>query len=179
MEIYAKDKEMKSQELGLDLLRVLAAVGVFLCHFGQYINLGKLGEVFLFGAHGVQIFFVLSGFLIMQSLERSESLKEYARKRFNRLFPMYWGMLICMIVANQFIWGNVPKDSYAHLGWLRYFFCLQRVIPANEVFWDNLYGLWTMSAFVLFYLIAPAIAQRVKTFRGQSVCLLEGFSCLS
>ncbi len=42
-----------------------------------------------YGNLGVQVFFIISGFVIVQSL-RGKSLKEFAVGRFVRLFPLFW-----------------------------------------------------------------------------------------
>jgi len=71
----------------LDLVRFLAAFWVMNFHylFGQSGNL----EWYRYGNLGVQLFFIISGFVIVQSL-KGKPLKEFATSRFLRLFPLFW-----------------------------------------------------------------------------------------
>ena len=48
---------------------------------------------------GVPIFFVISGFLISRSYERSPSLQAYARNRILRIYPALWVCIALTIVA--------------------------------------------------------------------------------
>ena len=59
------------QKIGLSILRVIACLAVFIVHLGQRVSLhGIIREVTDTGAYGVQMFFVLSGFLACFSLEK-------------------------------------------------------------------------------------------------------------
>lgn len=78
-----------------DLLRLLAALQVVYFHAKHHLGitlggageaLSKVGQLF----PGVPIFFVISGFLISRSYERSSSLHAYARNRFLRIYPALW-----------------------------------------------------------------------------------------
>src|SRR5260221_5801342 len=48
---------------------------------------------------GVPIFFVISGFLISLSYERSSSLKSYCRNRVLRIYPGLWCCILSTIVV--------------------------------------------------------------------------------
>lgn len=52
--------------------------------------------IFKFGWMGVQLFFVISGYVIFMTLERCTSLSEFIYKRWLRLFP---AMLIGTIIV--------------------------------------------------------------------------------
>lgn len=55
---------------------------------------------------GVRGFFVISGYLIFQSLERSKNLLTYYWKRFLRLFPALFIMLMLTVLLGSFIYEN-------------------------------------------------------------------------
>jgi exopolysaccharide production protein ExoZ len=82
----------------LQALRGIAALLVLLFHFS--ISSGTL-TFFGFGNAGVEIFFVLSGFIIVYT-SRSLSLKTYAYKRFIRIFPIYWVVLAGLFIPAMF-----------------------------------------------------------------------------
>src|SRR5476651_2285655 len=68
---------------------------------------------------GVPIFFVISGFLISKSYERSSSIRDYYRNRCLRIFPALWGCLAVSIgvilIAGVSVLG--PVSSRGWLGW--------------------------------------------------------------
>lgn len=72
---------------GLDLLRLFAAFWVMNFHY----FLGMSGELswYRYGNFGVPLFFVISGFVISQSVTH-KSVKEFAIGRFIRLYPLFW-----------------------------------------------------------------------------------------
>ncbi|MGE0225323.1 MAG: acyltransferase family protein [Acetobacteraceae bacterium] len=88
---------------GLDALRGFAAVAVVLYHYTAWF--GHDGDphvapgpsaVFGRGHFGVELFFVISGFVIFMTLDRTESLRAFIVARVLRLYP---GFLACMAVT--------------------------------------------------------------------------------
>jgi Predicted acyltransferases len=81
---------------GLDHLRVLAIVLVFLCHYRAYERPVWVDEIGLFGWTGVDLFFVLSGYLISDGLmrqlrsNRTIGFGEFYLNRALRIFPAYF-----------------------------------------------------------------------------------------
>lgn len=88
-----------------DLIRLAAAMMVVVSH-GEYPLLGITKEFFstistnqTLGGLGVSIFFVISGYLITESLSRSMNFKNYAISRGLRILP---GLLGFVIVSTLF-----------------------------------------------------------------------------
>ncbi len=86
---------MKTYYTGLDLLRFFAALGVVNFHY--FFGLAPVGltatlTFFRFGNLGVPLFFIISGFVISQSIAHA-SIKNFAIGRFIRLYPLFW--IIC------------------------------------------------------------------------------------
>lgn len=87
---------------GLDHLRALAIIFVFLYHYKLpfFGHPDWLKDVAKFGWTGVDLFFVLSGFLISSQLfaqikeGNPISFKQFFLKRFFRIIPAYWVVLI-------------------------------------------------------------------------------------
>lgn len=159
-----------------DMLRVIAAAMVFMIHFAGFRNLPKPQFVFTLFRHfnyGVCMFFAMSGYLILQSVDSSRSVKEYFAKRVSRIIPAYYAILIFGIIVWDIVMGQMPKDSMLGMGWLRYFLFLNGFVPSNEYYnWNDLWGLWTMSCFMLYYLLAPLIHKAVKSYKGSLAALL-------
>ena len=87
----------------LDVLRGLAALAVLFQHL--YQGLSPAFNVFSqhwlnFGAFGVALFFLVSGFIIPASLEKHRSLREFWRGRLFRLFPLYLFVLIVVLITD-------------------------------------------------------------------------------
>lgn len=86
----------------LDAIRFFAAFWVMNFHY-LFEQTGDL-EWYRYGNLGVQLFFIISGFVIVQSL-KGKTLKEFAMGRFLRLFPLFWILctttyLITLIIPN-------------------------------------------------------------------------------
>ncbi|MFJ2113997.1 acyltransferase family protein [Streptomyces sp. NPDC087850] len=94
----------------LDGLRILAALSVCLFH---YVGKGQvehawgqspkqlfpdLSAVATYGALGVQLFFVISGFVICMS-SWGRSLGDFFRSRVSRLYPAYWAAIVLVTAA--------------------------------------------------------------------------------
>lgn len=85
---------------GLDNLRAFAIIMVVLFHYPRWFDHPAwFPEVLKFGWTGVDLFFVLSGFLIASQLfaqiikEGTFSMKEFYIKRFFRIIPIYYFVL--------------------------------------------------------------------------------------
>ena len=101
----------------LDGVRAIAALMVVFFHYG--------GPGFLQGWLGVQIFFVLSGFLITTLLLREQArdgridLREFYRRRAFRILPVYFVVLLVtaagLLVAGQFGQNPLGRDFPLYL----------------------------------------------------------------
>lgn len=145
---------MKKQVDSLVLLRGIAALAVVFCHFGDPLkNDAYFGGLFTYfkeyGLYGVQMFFVISGFVIPLSLDKSNyTLTNYfnfLKKRAFRLHPPYVAALFLTIVFSYFAYKSrgmsYPENA---LTIFQSFFYLH--FPAdNPVF-------WTLGVEVVYYL---------------------------
>jgi peptidoglycan/LPS O-acetylase OafA/YrhL len=80
----------------LDALRGLAALSIVLFHFTINDNGILLGWSFSYGVTAVDIFFMISGFVIFQSIENTKKWQDFVVKRFARLYPAFW---YCMLIT--------------------------------------------------------------------------------
>ena len=89
----------------LQALRAVAAVLVVLFHMDafmpSFMNFEFAGRWFRNGEAGVDIFFVLSGFIIYYSVKGREGMTRarFLEARFIRLYPIYWIVLATLIAA--------------------------------------------------------------------------------
>src|SRR3954471_184909 len=90
----------------LDALRGLAALGVALFHFSLLDP--AAGPGFAIGASGVDLFFIISGFVILMTLERTRDWKDFLVGRFSRLYPAYWA---CVTLAALAAWPRLGAHN--------------------------------------------------------------------
>lgn len=92
-----------SRFLELDALRGLAAVLVVLFHFTINSNSLLLGWEFRYGVTGVDIFFIISGFVIFLTISRVKKWPDFVVSRFARLYPAFWCCLLITTMAMMLI----------------------------------------------------------------------------
>ena len=99
----------KSRLEYIDALRVVGASVVILFHYFSNgisngtvtsIELTPFSEIAKYGYLGVQLFFVVSGYLILMSTNRSAW--QFAKGRIKRIYPLYW-IAIILITAITFL----------------------------------------------------------------------------
>ena len=161
---------MKTYE-NVRILRVIACLGVFAVHLAHQMRLeGIASRIASFGAGGVYLFFVISGFLGFAAgeFESGVTLRSalgYYVKRAFRILPLYYAVVIYNLILHTFLLKDVPTDP-SGLYWLRYFFLTNGVIPAPNNFWGNLSSVWTISVFAGFYLLFPLFYKLVKSLKA-------------
>lgn len=93
----------------IQALRAMAAIYVCLFHISYWWNLkhDALDGLFAHGASGVDLFFVISGFVIVQKMQTSgtgySAAGWFLAKRMYRIYPLYWLVLIVTLVVNPVI----------------------------------------------------------------------------
>lgn len=123
----------------VDYLRGIAALLVCFCHFQRALPAFVQGPVIEIGKTGVQIFFVISGFIIPYGLYRSgynlSRLPTFYVKRFLRLHPPYL-VALCLLVALS-VGASLAKHET--VGWTLPAFLKASVFlyvpPENPVYW--------------------------------------------
>lgn len=177
----------KQRYSNIQLLRVIACLGVFAAHLAPRMGaVGRAAKAANFGASGVYLFFVISGFLAVGAKElqpesggeqaksgnRMRRVCHYYVRRFFRVLPLYYAVILYNIVLHEILLRDVPADP-AGLGWLRYFLLTNAVVPGPDNFWSNLSATWTVSLFVFFYLCMPIFAKLVKNVREAVILYLS------
>jgi peptidoglycan/LPS O-acetylase OafA/YrhL len=154
----------------LDGLRGLAILLVMAHHFVIYSGLEKTGAVDrLFravvypGWSGVDLFFVLSGFLITGILLDAKGRRGYFRnfymRRFLRIFPLYYGFLLVFFVVLPALFPRGEECILPFREQLWYWSHLTNVEFAREG-WPACLAvghLWSLAVEEQFYLVWPAV----------------------
>ena len=84
---------MRSDFLSIQYLRGFAALGVLLYHASQ-----RAGAAFGAGAAGVDVFFVISGFIMWTvSARRATGPGDFLLRRAGRIAPLYWSVTLLVV----------------------------------------------------------------------------------
>lgn len=156
-------------------LRGVAALFVFVFHYG-YFNpgirldlaipvVGKALQFPLgFGFAGVDLFFVLSGFLLSLPFARAtltgsaqQPLRRYYKRRLLRVFPAYYAQLAIILAVGGWFVTWQPLGATALLAHAAMFF---------NIGWDPVRPMvgvwWTLPVELSFYLLLPFIASFMR-----------------
>ena len=155
----------------LDALRGIACLMVLFFHgFGnRYVpeHLNAIERLFVhacgYGFTGVNLFFVLSGFLItgilLETRQRPDYYRRFYIRRALRILPLYYGVLVLLVVVSKAGLTDRPL-SWAFVG-------LSAVYLANTTPLLGVplqYGvLWSLAVEEHFYLLWPTFVRRLKT----------------
>lgn len=145
----------------LDGLRAVSIAIVVLSHTRsllppRLVNAGLFRYAIGGGLHGVQIFFVLSGYLITTLLQREDertgavSFRRFYARRALRIFPAFYVYLA--VVGVLWIGGAIPEHGPSFLAAATY----TMAYLAHPQGWPLLHT-WSLSVEEQFYLLWPAL----------------------
>lgn len=153
----------------LDGLRGLAIAMVLMLHFvGDTLPSNGIETIVVgianYGSYGVDLFFVLSGFLITGILYDTRDDRHYFRnffvRRVLRIFPLYYGVLILVffvapllpLFQGPTLDGLIDRQSWAWLYGINVYIALQ-----GEWSFSYLQHFWSLCVEEHFYLVWPLI----------------------
>lgn len=118
------------------------------------------------GFLGVDMFFILSGFLIVtlllreKSQNRSLSLKKFYTRRVLRIFPAYYGLLFCVGLMYLTARSNTESSAlfFSTLPWNLTFLSNCLLVQAN-----GLGALWSLAVEEQFYLLWPTVEKYLQS----------------
>lgn len=158
--------------LWIDVLRAIAIFMVVLVHTGQY-GAGTLGltnslkNVIRLGAHGVQLFFLVSGFTMMLTFRRHQEreslpITNFFIRRFFRIAPMFYIAILYYLIQDglgpRYWLGDAPNITTGNIvssvlfinGFNPYF--INSIVP----------GEWSIAVEMLFYALFPWLIYKFK-----------------
>ena len=177
-----------------DFLRFLFAVFVVISHAYALSGVNESSEWFhqisngqiVLSQLGLSGFFIISGYFIFQSLQRSKSFFSYYKKRFLRLFPALFFVLLLTLILAPFVYkSEIPffqnKEVYSYLPYnlLLYFF--QSGIKG--IFDTNAYhaingSLWTIRYEFSLYVAIGLLYFFRNDFKGVRILIAAVFAIL-
>jgi peptidoglycan/LPS O-acetylase OafA/YrhL len=137
----------------LDALRGIAALSVLLFHYSMPFQDKLIFKLFKYGVSGVDLFFIISGFVVFMSVSNAKNSWEFLINRFTRLFPTYWTAVtftFILIILNEYY--LFPTNFDLSKGWESYLYNLTMFQYYFEI--PDLDGpYWTMIIEMIFYLL--------------------------
>lgn len=172
---------MKQPELySLQALRALAAVSIVAAHVNRkaqlHLNYNLNFAPPVFADWGIDLFFVLSGFIIFyvhyHDLRKSLQVKDYLLKRFFRIYPIYW-IVTLLVIPIFFIMDNIGSGTERN----------PEVIVKSLLLFPQLHSPilfvgWTIVHEVRFYLIFGLFLFLTRNLRILLSCILLIFTLL-
>lgn len=143
-----------------DYIRLFAATQVLIFHSINHLQIeSPIWAEFFRPFQGVPIFFVVSGFLVTASYERSTSLWTYLEKRARRIFPGLWFCLI--VTAIVLLVLGYPLFTGIGISWFAAQLAAFIYTPSflrSFGFGSYNGSLWTIPIEIQFYLTVPILS---------------------
>ena len=138
----------------IDLLRFIAAFYVMMFHYAfrgsivgnTTLELNEISKYFKYGYFGVHLFFIISGFVILLSVQKN-SVFDFIKSRVVRLYPAYW-VCVCITFIVVYFFGNT-FTSVGVYNWIVNMTMLNSFIGIPSV--DGVY--WSLHVELIFYFL--------------------------
>lgn len=158
----------KKQRLAtLDTFRGIAALAVVLFHLTLHQEEAPVH--FSWGVTGVDLFFIISGFVIYMTLNKTTKAIDFVVARFSRLYPVYW-----TAVTLTAIWMFIGKQlNYSDISWAEYL--------VNMTMFQHYFGVrdldesyWTLIVEMLFYglMLLAFLFNKIKNLEWYGFALV-------
>jgi peptidoglycan/LPS O-acetylase OafA/YrhL len=159
----------------LDGLRAIAVLMVLVTHFwGDPVDHPLLNRLAATGWAGVDLFFVLSGFLITSILVANKGRPHYYRnfyaRRTLRIFPLYYLVLVVVLVGLPFATTLPPQVMSDRWLYFAYLSNVALAIGGWQLFLIDI--TWSLAIEEQFYLAWPALVRSVTRQRLLVICAL-------
>ncbi|MDP5227720.1 MULTISPECIES: acyltransferase [Arthrobacter] len=162
----------RGRYLELDGLRGIAALAVVVGHFTYTYDTVYPGDPssnlqFTWGNFGVELFFMISGYVILMTADNVSRAADFAVSRVSRLYPTYWIALAVSVVVAWFVKiPGVPLDPVTilvNLSMVQRWFLVKDV---NDAF-------WTLAVEMQFYVLVFLLLVFMKSrLRDKAVTLV-------
>ncbi|MFM7682547.1 MAG: acyltransferase family protein [Bacteroidota bacterium] len=161
------------RKIGLDIMRAAAILIVVMGHSSILLEKTALKDFpFFKPVDGVDLFFVLSGFLIggiiLREFNKSDglfTLFTFWKRRWFRTLPLYFLILGLnyLVVQNGWIKGDIRQANWSFV-----FFMQNLYEPFVDFFWES----WSLSVEEWFYVTSPILFLFFLKFLSKKIAFL-------
>ena len=167
----------------LDGVRGLAILSVLYCHL-FWSNPYPVGSSLLrffaqtrnAGWIGVNLFFVLSGFLITgilyDTLPSRHFFRNFYARRVLRIFPLYYGFLLLLILITSLRGEHWTRAIFGYLTYTENLPLTGQAL--TDAYWVNINHFWSLAIEEQFYLVWPLLVFLLRTRRRISIAAAFG-----
>lgn len=143
--------------LNIQVLRGLAALLVVFVHLQDLAQLGGAqANVFIWGNSGVDLFFVISGLIMVQTTSRGPvSATGFLRNRLTRVAPLYWAITL-VVFALACLWPQLFKSTDANPVQLLMSLAFIPYVRPDGAMHPIVFLGWTLNYEMAFYLLFAA-----------------------
>lgn len=141
--------------VGVQYLRAFAALLVVFVHLQEQLQrAGHAIPLALYGSVGVDIFFVISGFVMWHTSQDHHRTLDFYYRRIIRIVPLYWALTSVVVAMLVFAPSLVRsgKLDWAHVA-ASYFFVPMEHPVATDAMFPALVPGWTLNYEMFFYLL--------------------------
>ena len=165
----------------IQLLRAIAANGVLLSHL--LVIEQKYGHGFIFlpeiirlGSCGVDLFFVISGF-IMATIAHDISWRKFLFDRITRIFPPYW-FYTTIVLFISLISPNIVNSSFGNQSslWRSYLLIPDIAPPLLAVGWTLIHEMYFYLCFAFIIVLIARFSMRLPIFLLFWAAFIVGFN---
>lgn len=126
----------------------------------------------------VNVFFILSGYWVTRSYINSESIGSYAKKRFRKIFPMLWGVVLTCAIFFSLFSSQGIRGYFTSKAFYKYIICngltLNFLCQNLPGVFAGTYGdgvingaLWTLKIELGFYIVLPVLYLIYKRYKNK------------
>jgi peptidoglycan/LPS O-acetylase OafA/YrhL len=164
----------------LDVLRGFAILAVMFHHIGKNFPALHLVKIGGYGWAGVDLFFVISGFLItgilLEAKGKSHYFRNFYARRVLRIWPLYYALLIFAFVLLPLMMPSLRARIFADAyPWQSYFFFVQNLFSAKEIAFGPVGVTWSLAIEEQYYLLWPILVLLLSR-RALSFAALGAFT---
>lgn len=158
----------------VDSLRGIAAVSVMLWHLTYWVTPHRTAFAFPYGHFGVELFFIISGYVIFMTIGKIDTIGEFIASRVGRLYPSFWAgaVLTCCVCTlieavdpSIHAWGGSFADLPINLTMLEDYLNGPYNVPIDLAY-------WTLSVELMFYFVMGAIYCRGALQNIDLICVV-------
>jgi peptidoglycan/LPS O-acetylase OafA/YrhL len=157
-------QHIKSRLDLIEAARGIAAALVVLYHVARHLEKAEISNFWIgilqFGHSGVDLFFVISGFIIFhvhqKDIGKQHTLLEYTKRRITRIYPVYW-IALAATIGLSIAGANPTPSPHALIASIL-------LLPSDQ---EPLLGVaWTLQFEVFFYILFATLilSKRIGLF---------------